>query len=71
MEDKSKSSYLCSPIRKENGFAFSFIIILSLSQESLRNELKKKIKKTSENIWQLKINPLPLHPLLKQKQQVL
>ena len=121
MEDKSKSSYLCSPIRKENGFAFffynysfpfaresekrvgkenkktsekvwkinlkvlifavrfakktvllfSFIIILSLSQESLRNELKKKIKKTSENIWQLKINPLPLHPLLKRKQQVL
>lgn len=38
LEHINKSFYLCSPIRKESGFAFSFMIILSLSQESLRNE---------------------------------
>ncbi|EXZ12526.1 hypothetical protein M071_3594 [Bacteroides fragilis str. Ds-233] len=28
------------------------------------------LKKTSQNIWQFKINPLPLHPLFETKQNL-
>lgn len=45
LDNRNKSSYLCSPNRKANGFSPSFLIILSLSQESLRNEFKKKKQK--------------------------
>ena len=31
----------------------------------LGNKRRALRKKTSQNIWQFKINPLPLHPLLK------
>ena len=51
LDNRNKSSYLCSPNRKANGFSPSFLIILSLSQESLRNEFKKKKQKTSEKVW--------------------
>ena len=71
MEDKSKSSYLCSPIRKENGFAFFFYNYSFPFARESEKRVEKENKKTSENIWRLKINPLPLHPLLKRKQQVL
>ena len=33
--------------------------------ERLGNKRRALRKKTSQNIWQFKINPLPLHPLLK------
>jgi len=42
--------------------------ILSLShREPEKSSKKKKLKKTSEKVWWLKIKPLPLHPLLKTK----
>ena len=71
LDNTEKSSYLCSPIRKENRrVLLSYILSLS-HREPEKLSKKKNWKKTSEKVWWLKIKPLPLHPLLKRKQQVL
>ena len=56
-----KSCYLCSPIRRARAFGCLFF---PFRTERLGNK-RRALKKTSQNIWQFKINPLPLHPLLK------
>ena len=47
-----KSSYLCSPIRKEKVFClFFFLFILSLSHRESEKRIKRKTEKTSEKVW--------------------
>ena len=62
LEVKLKSLYLCSPVRKKGS---SFCLGLRSCQKSFRRRKRKKTfkKKTSENIWLLLLNSLPLHPL--------
>jgi hypothetical protein len=67
LDNRNKSSYLCSPNRKENGFSPSFLIILSLSQESLRNEFKKKKQKNFRKSLVVKIKPLTFAPAFETK----
>lgn len=55
--------------KKKVGTFLSYI--LSLSHRESEKWVKRKVEKTSEKVWWLKIKSLPLHPLLKRKQQVL
>ena len=61
LEVNLKSLYLCSPVRKKGSF---FVDTFALAKRVLEGESEKKLlKKTSENIWLLLLNSLPLHPL--------
>ena len=72
MEDKNKSPYLCSPIRKCRGFV-DFLVgyFFPFRIESLRNRPERKNEKNFEKSLAVKNKPLTFAPAFETKRQVL
>ncbi|QIU96499.1 hypothetical protein [Bacteroides faecium] len=67
MEDKYKSSYLCSPIRKESGFAFFFYNYSFPFAREPEKRVEKKNKKNFRKDLAVKNKPLTFAPAFKTK----